>query len=97
VVGPGGKLVLQLGASNGVPLKATAAVLNVTVTDATATSLLTVYPDGQSLPGVSNLNFSKGETIPNLVVVPVIDGKVDFTNALGNVQVFADLMGYYTQ
>jgi hypothetical protein len=97
VVGPGGKLVLQLGAGNGVPLKATAAVLNVTVTDATATSLLTVYPDGQSLPGVSNLNFSKGETIPNLVVVPVIDGKVDFTNALGNVQVFADLMGYYTQ
>jgi hypothetical protein len=35
--------------------------------------------DGQARPGTSNPDFSKGETIPNLVVVPVgADGKVDF-------------------
>ncbi|QMU75071.1 N-acetylmuramoyl-L-alanine amidase [Streptacidiphilus sp. PB12-B1b] len=96
-VGPGGTVTLQVGAHNGVPLKATAVVLNVTVTAPTAGGHLTVYPDGSAQPAVSNLNFTQGETIANLVVVPVVDGKVVFGNAFGDTQVIADLMGYYTQ
>ena len=95
-VGAGKTVALQVGQFNGVPLKATAVVLNVTVTGPTSAGFLTVYPDGSSLPKVSNLNFTKGETIPNLVVVPVVDGRVDFTNAAGSVQVIADLDGFYT-
>jgi N-acetylmuramoyl-L-alanine amidase len=94
-VGPGGTVVLELGTRDGVPLKATAAVLEVTAASPSANSLLTVYPDGQSLPGVSDLNFGRGETDPSLVLVPVVNGKVDFTNDLGSVQVVADLLGYY--
>jgi hypothetical protein len=56
-----------------------------------------VFPNSQPLPTVSNLNFSAGQTIPNLVVVPVINGKIDFYNgSAGTVQVIADLDGYYT-
>jgi hypothetical protein len=55
-----------------------------------------VYPDGLSRPTVSNLNFSAGETIPNLVVVPVVDGKIVFYNGSGgNVQIVADVEGYF--
>ncbi len=36
-----------------------------------------------------------GQTIPNLVVVPVVNGKVDFWNAYGSVDLIADIMGYY--
>jgi hypothetical protein len=48
-------------------------------------------------PTASNLNFSAGETIPNLVVVPVVNGKIDFYNgSAGNVQIVADVAGYFS-
>jgi hypothetical protein len=97
-VGPGQTILLAdiLGA-NGVPMSGvTAVVLNVTVTQPTALSFLTVYPDGQPLPNVSDVNFIKAQTIANLVVVPVLDGKIDFYNSAGSVAVIADLNGYFT-
>ncbi len=55
-----------------------------------------VYPHGQATPLVSNLNFTTGQTISNLVVVPVVAGKVTFYNPFGSVHVIADLNGYFT-
>ncbi len=96
-VGPGGTVSLQVAGVAGVPASGvTAVVLNVTATGATASSFVTVYPDGSSRPVTSNLNFTAGETIPNLVVAPVgADGKVDFYNSVGSVNLIADLSGYY--
>ena len=70
----------------------------MTATGSTASSYVTAYPDGQARPAEgSNLNFTKGETIPNLVIVPVgSDGKIDLYNSAGNVNLVADLFGYYT-
>ncbi len=74
----------------------TAVVLNVTATQPTASSYVTVYPDGETLPTASNLNFTARETIPNLVVVPVgADGEIDFYNDAGSVNLVADLAGYF--
>jgi hypothetical protein len=96
-VGPGGTVTLQVTGANGVPATGvTAVVLNVTAVSPTAASFLTVYPHGQSLPVVSNLNFGAGQTIANQVVVPVVDGKVVFYNSAGSVQVVADLNGYFS-
>jgi len=80
----------------GAAATAKAVVLNVTATGPTASSFVTVWPDGETRPTASSLNFSAGETIPNLVVVPVIDGKIDFYNHTGSVNLVADLAGYYT-
>ena len=75
----------------------TAVVLNVTATEPTADGYLTLYPDGQAQPASSNLNFVAGQTIPNLVTVPVgADGAVDIFNQFGNVHVVADIFGYFT-
>ncbi len=81
----------------GVPASGVAAVvMNVTVTQPTAPSFVTVYPDGVTRPTASNLNFTAGETIPNLVIAPVgPDGKVDFYNAAGNAQLVADVSGWF--
>ncbi|MBC9728021.1 N-acetylmuramoyl-L-alanine amidase [Streptomyces sp. TRM68367] len=68
----------------------------MTATGGTSSSYVTVYPDGATRPTASNLNFSAGETIPNLVVVPVVNGKVDFYNNAGSVNLIADITGYYT-
>ncbi|MEU8522665.1 hypothetical protein [Streptomyces sp. NBC_01216] len=72
-----------------------AVVLNVTATAPTATGFVSVYPYGTARPTVSNLNFTAGRTVPNLVVVPVEDGKVTFYNHAGTVDLIADVSGYY--
>ncbi|GAA3437354.1 S53 family peptidase [Kutzneria kofuensis] len=89
---------LKVAGLGGVPATgATAVVLNVTVTNPSASSFLTVYPDGQPRPISSNLNYTAGVTVPNLVTVRVGDnGIVDFYNLSGNVDVVADVFGYYS-
>ena len=49
----------------------TAVVVNVTVVGPTASSYVTVFPEGTTQPVVSNLNFTAGETLANLATVPV--------------------------
>ncbi|WP_333771361.1 peptidoglycan recognition protein family protein, partial [Streptomyces sp. IBSBF 2435] len=97
-VGPGGVVSLPVtGGTTGVPASGvTAVVLNVTATGPTSSSFVSVYPDGTARTSASNLNFVAGQTIPNLVVVPVVNGKVDFYNHAGSVNVLADVTGYYT-
>ncbi len=80
----------------GVPATATAVVANVTVTQGTAPSYLTLGPAGVALPTASTLNFAPGQTIPNLAAVKVgADGKVRFANAAGAVHVVVDITGYF--
>lgn len=81
----------------GLPVGTTAVALNVTAISPTADSFLTVYAAGQSQPGLgSNLNYVAGETIPNMVLVPLgSGGKVTFYNSAGTVDLIADLVGYY--
>ncbi|WP_329380674.1 N-acetylmuramoyl-L-alanine amidase [Streptomyces sp. NBC_01351] len=74
----------------------TAVVLNVTATNPTQASFVSVYPNGTTRAEASNLNFTAGQTIPNLVVVPVVDGKVSFYNHAGTVDLIADITGYFT-
>jgi hypothetical protein len=86
----------RLDLSGRLPADATAAILNVTVTGPTAAGVLIVYPDGSPVPLASNLNFVARQTIPNLVVVPVVEGKVMIRNAsAGTTHVIADLAGYF--
>jgi hypothetical protein len=85
------------GGAYGVPVGATGVVVNVTITDPTAASYLTVYPAGQSAPTASNLNFVPKQTVPNLVTVKLgPSGGLNFYNSAGNVEVIADLEGYFT-
>jgi hypothetical protein len=96
-LGPDQTMDVQVAGRGGVPLTATAAVLNVTVTDTTAPSYLTVYPTGAARPTASNLNWVTRQTIPNLVEVGLgTDGKVSIYNAVGNVDVIFDVGGYVT-
>ena len=92
-VEPGAQVTLTIP---GLPTGTTAVALNVTATNPTATSYLTLYPTGQTRPITSNLNLVKGQTIPNLVIARVATGnKVTFYNKAGTVDLLADLAGYY--
>ena len=93
----------KLGAGNtltltvpGLPAGASAVALNVTITNPSAAGNLTVYPGGHPVPLASNLNYLAGQTIPNMVQVPLGPGNtVTFYNSAGTVDVIADVLGYY--
>jgi hypothetical protein len=92
-----GTITLGLGTIDGVPATSISAVaMNVTVTQPTAAGDLSVLAGNGGTSSTSNLNFSAGETVPNLVTVQVLDGEVSFHNASnGTVQLVADLEGFY--
>ncbi len=105
-VGSGGVVSLTVGKTGGpvvwgpgqVPAGATAVVLNVTVVNPASPGFVTVYPDGTSRPGTSNLNFTARQTVSNLITVPVgADGKVDFFNSSSSTDLVADVQGYYAE
>jgi YVTN family beta-propeller protein len=85
---------LRVAGVAGVPATATAAALNVTVTEAGAAGFVTVWPAGTAQPTTSNVNVEHpSATVPNLVVVPLgVDGSADvFTLAAAHVVV--DVVG----
>jgi hypothetical protein len=78
----------------GVPPGATAVAANLTVTEATANSFVSVSPDGA--PAGSSINFARGETIANMITLPIgVDGSIQVANAIGAVDVIVDVVGYY--
>ena len=82
----------------GVPASGVGAVvLNLTVTSPTAAGYLSTFPTGAARAQVSSLNFTRGQTVANLVTVQLgAGGKVSLYNgSAGSVQVLADAAGYY--
>ncbi|MDQ6713502.1 MAG: hypothetical protein M3Z28_10005, partial [Candidatus Dormibacteraeota bacterium] len=100
-LGAGQSLALQVAGFGGVPtmtdqVVATAVVVNVTVTDTTSGSYLTIYPSGAALPLASDLNWPAGATVPNLALVKLgADGKIVIYNGYGSVDVIVDVVGWY--
>ena len=97
-IGTGDAVTVAVTGHAGVPAAGVSAiVLNATVTDTTGAGFVTIWPNGQTRPTVSNVNATAaGQTVANLVVVRVGTG--------GSVSVFAqrrtdlvlDVAGYFT-
>jgi uncharacterized protein YvpB len=97
-LGPSGTLNVQVEGAGGVPSSGVGSVvLNVTATDTTQASYMTVYPDGVAMPLASNLNWSPGDTVANRVIVPVgTSGQITIYNSQGYTDVVVDVDGYFT-
>ena len=92
--GPGEEHALSLEA---LPAGASAAVLNVTSTDTTGATHLTLWPEGASRPLASSLNPQTGLTRANLTVSKVgVGNAVRVYNNASSTAVVIDLVGYYT-
>ncbi|HUY25509.1 MAG TPA: hypothetical protein VMV09_09440, partial [Candidatus Saccharimonadales bacterium] len=95
-LGAGSSLSLQVAGVGEVPATATAVAVNLTVTDTSSAGFLTANPTGGALLTTSNLNWSAGETVVNLAIVPVgSGGAVTFRNAIGTADLVIDLQGYF--
>ncbi|MCU1691970.1 MAG: hypothetical protein JWM64_1061 [Frankiales bacterium] len=92
--------LLQITGRGGVPTSGVSAVaLNVTATAVDRAGFVQVVPTGSSTPigGSSNIGTSSpGQTIANLVIVPVgADGQVRLYTSQA-AHLIADVTGYYT-
>ena len=85
------------GECTGIPAGAVAISMNMTATDATAPTFLTVWAAGAAQPNSSNLNPVPGApATPNAITTAVsATGQFEVYNLAGTVNVFADINGYY--
>ena len=100
-IGPHGVATVQVAAQGGhgsqeIPSNATAAVINLTATGASVPTYLTAFATGQPRPSASAINVVPGQTVANLVTVPLgVGGQVDIYNASGSVNAIVDVIGFY--
>ncbi|WP_162688458.1 MULTISPECIES: PKD domain-containing protein [unclassified Streptomyces] len=97
-VGGRGSVSLKIGGTGAIPAGVTAVVLNVTVTNTTEAGHIAVQPGRDYVdPETSNLNYTAGQSVPNLVIVQVKDGWVHLVNGgWAPVDLIADVTGYFT-
>jgi len=96
-IGQAQTLLLPVVGRGTIPATGVGAVaLNVTAVTPTASNFLMVYPSGAAQPNVSNLNFTAGQTIANMVIAKVgNDGKIALFNNAGSTQVVVDVVGWF--
>lgn len=96
VIGRGAEITDDSTCDGKIPSNATGLQLNVTASEATQATFLTVYPTGQPRPTASNVNVSDANSVPNSATVLLgTDGKFDVFNRFGSVQVIIDVAGFY--
>lgn len=88
-------LSVKVAGVGGVPLAGLAAVsLNVTAVDPVGSGFVTVYPCGDR-PLSSNVNYVKGQVVPNAVIAPVsADGTVCFYSQV-DTHLVVDVNGWF--
>jgi hypothetical protein len=88
--------VIVVGRGNVPPTGVGAVALNVTVTEPTASSFVTVWPTGAPRPLASNLNFTPGQTVANSVLTKVgANGAISLYNNSGAAHVVVDVVGWF--
>lgn len=92
----GGAPVTDGSVAAAMPTGATAAVLNLTVTQTASAGYVTAYPCGTPAPTASNVNFSgPGQTIANAAIVGVGDGGTVCLKVKGSAHVIVDVAGWF--
>lgn len=95
-LGQGEWIDLVVAGRGGVSAQPQAVALNVTVTNPTAGSFLTVWPSGQPRPLASSVNMVPGQTVPNMVLTAVgANGMVSIFNNAGSADVVIDVLGCF--
>lgn len=77
-----------------VPAGAAAVAVNVTITEPAAPGFATVFPCQATLPVVSNLNYTAGQVVANLVQIGVSNGTI-CVHSMVRTHVVIDLEGTY--
>ena len=77
-----------------VPANAAAVAINLTVTEPSAAGFVTVFPCDAVVPVVSNINYSAGQVVANLVQTGTSNGSI-CVHSLSRTHIVIDLEGTY--
>lgn len=96
-VGAGETITLDVTGVAGVPDSGVGAVVvNVTATQVSDPTFVTVWPTGQPRPNASNLNPAPGVDTANLVIATVgTNGSISLYNSTGTTHLLADVTGWF--
>jgi len=75
---------------------ALAVAVNLTIVQPDGDGYLTVWPAGETVPDVSNVNFIGGQDEANFAIVKVTDGRLSIVSSVGT-DVVVDLFGQYNR
>ena len=93
----GDVVAVQLGGIGAIPTGATTVVLNVTVTQSEGEGYATVFAGGTVAPETSNLNFTGGIDVPNLVIATLgTDGWIAVRSHGAPTHLLVDVLGFVT-
>lgn len=97
VAGAARNFPLVSGPCTGIPTGVDAYSLNITVTEASGTGFILIYPQGGAQPVVSTLNYVAGQTIANAAIVPAgTGGGVTVVAGVAGTHLIIDINGYYS-
>lgn len=78
-----------------IPPNAAAITGNATIVNPDTAGFATLWPDGQPLPPVSNLNFVAGQVVPNSVTVRLSEAGNLRVYSTANTDFILDITGYF--
>jgi len=87
--------LVQVAGLCGVPASATAVMVNTEVFAPTAAGYVRVTPAGLD-PAVATQEFTKAQTISNLVAVQLVGGKIQVKVSAGSARILLDVSGYFS-
>jgi subtilisin family serine protease len=94
-IASGTQVVLDLDRPGGIPVGATAAIVNLTAAQGTTAGHLTAFPADAAGPATSSLNFAAGQTIANLAVVPLDANGQMRLRSVGTTHAVVDVIGWF--
>lgn len=87
---------LTVAGRGGVPSSGVGSVaLNVTAMNSASIGYMIAWPTGQPQPTASNLNFTPGRVVPNMVLVPLGEGGQISLWSNTAVDVLVDVLGWF--
>lgn len=87
-----------VGGKCGIPVDALAAAVNVTVVNPTEPGHLTIWPEGETMPLASTINYRKGQVRANNSILKLgTDGviRVSCGQSKGSTDFIVDVVGYF--
>ncbi len=92
----GGPITVQVTGIAGIPSTAQVVVANITVVNTTGSGYLTAWAAGATQPSTSNINWGKGQVMPNMVISALSSSGQMEIYCSSQANVIIDVVGWYS-